>query len=156
MISLFLDTANSFLLNKHSFFECERFFSRTKPGLGLVTEDVKLSVVPITVTAKVVFPSDGVEVFGGVGFGFYMADFKSSVRGSSLGSFTFKDDDTAFGAHFVAGANFNVSKQWYVGFEGKYIFTTDVRFEQTVSGTPIIAEGDMDGMLATFVVGYRF
>ena len=107
-------------------------------------------------TAKVVLPSNGVEIFGGVGFGLYMADFKSSMRGSSLGSFTLKDDDTAFGAHFVAGANFNVSKRWYVGFEGKSIFTTDVRFEQTVSGTPVVAEGDMDGMLAAFLVGYRF
>lgn len=135
------------------YFRCERFFSRIKPGLGLVTEDSELSVVPITVTAKVVLPSGKWDVFGGAGFGLYLVDYKSSVRGSSLGSFTFKDEDTAFGAHFVAGANYNVSERWYVGFEGKYIFTTDVRFEQTVSGTLVIAEGDMDGMLATFVVG---
>lgn len=138
------------------YFECDDSFNRFKTGLGWVSEKNELSVIPITATAKISLPGETWEAFGGVGFGVYLADFKSGVRQSNLGSFTLDDSDTAFGAHFVAGANFNVSKRWYVGFEGKYIFTTDVRFEQTVSGTPVFAEGDLDGMLATVVVGYRF
>jgi outer membrane protein W len=138
------------------YFECDGSFDRLKTGLGQVSEENELSVIPITVTAKVVLPSNTWEAFGGVGFGFYLADFKSQVNRSSLGSFTLDDSDTAFGAHFVAGANYNFSKRWYIGFEGKYVFTTKVRFEGTASGSPVAAKGDLDGMLATVLVGYRF
>lgn len=138
------------------YFECDGSFNRVKPGLGSVSEDNDLSVIPFTVTAKIVFPSQTWEAFGGVGFGVYMADYDSSVSRSALGSFTLDDDDTALGVHFVAGALYNFSKQWYVGFEGKYIFTTKVEFEGTASGVPVVAKGDLDGMLTTVFVGYRF
>ena len=138
------------------YFECDGSFNRFKTGLGLVSEENDLSVIPITVTARFVLPSETWEAFGGVGFGFYLTDFKSAVSRSNLGSFTLSGDDTAFGAHFVAGVNYNFSKRWYIGFEGKYIFTTNVKFEGTVSGTPVVAEGDLDGMLTTVFVGYRF
>lgn len=138
------------------YFECDGSFNRFKTGLGLVSEKNDLSVIPITATAKIVFPGEPWEVFGGMGFGVYLADFKSRVRESALGGFTLDDSDTAFGAHFVAGASYNFSKKWHVGFEGKYIFTSDVKFEGTVSGSPVVAKGDLDGMLTTVFIGYRF
>ena len=138
------------------YFECDGSFNRNKPGLGNISEDNDLSVIPFTVTAKIVFPSETWEAFGGVGFGVYMANYDSKVSGSALGNFTLDDDDTAVGVHFVAGALYNISKRWYLGFEGKYIFTTSLKFEGTVSGTPVVAEGDLDGLMATIFVGYRF
>lgn len=138
------------------YFQCDGSFNRVKPVLGNVSEDNDLSVIPLTGTFKIVFPSETWEAFGGVGFGVYMADYESDVSRSAVGSFTLDDEDTAFGVHFVAGALYNFSKQWYLGFEGKYIFTTKVEFEGTAAGIPVVAKGDLDGMLATIFVGYRF
>ena len=138
------------------YFECDGTFNRVKPVLGSVSEDNDLSVVPVTATAKIVYGSETWAIFGGVGFGFYMANYKSTVSQSALGSFTLNDDDTAFGVQFVAGASYNFSKRWYLGFEGKYILTTDVEFQGTASGSPVVASGDLNGMLTMIFLGYRF
>lgn len=138
------------------YFQGDGSFTRVKPALGSVSEDNDISVVPFTVTAKLVYPGETWEAFGGMGFGFYMANYESNVSRSALGSFKVDDDDTAFGVHFVAGASYNFSERWYLGFEGRYIFTSDLNFKGTAAGTPVFAEGDLDGILATVFVGYRF
>lgn len=110
-------------------------------------EEDDVRVIPITATFKGVLPLNGFELTAGVGGGVYIAHL--DIDGStSRGSISKDENDTVWGAHFVAGVNVDLSKKVFLGVEGKYIVTSEADF----SGAKV----DLNGVIVTGVVGYRF
>jgi outer membrane protein W len=69
---------------------------------------------------------------------------------------TVKDTDTVFGAHVGMGLHYNITRTWFIGAEGKYLWTGEAKLRDDVAGIPVEADYKLDGILATAVLGYRF
>jgi hypothetical protein len=136
-----------------------------------LNEDDEVKVIPVTITAKGVLPADMFELYLGAGIGWYFAsyDAKASASGVVLGtpiagSASFDDDDSVLGAHVVGGAIINISEAFFVGVEGKVIWTDEAKAEGNVrvnvdgysALVPIVMESDLNGYTVTGVVGVRF
>jgi opacity protein-like surface antigen len=126
------------------------------PGFDM---DTKLTVVPMTVTAKGIIPTGAVEFYGGGGLGLYFASVESDVRLFGY-SFDLEDQDAVLGAHLLAGLTIPVSEIVFLGVEGRYIWTDDAEFEDSdVSGPYIVfldGETNLNGFALAFNVGFRF
>jgi opacity protein-like surface antigen len=139
------------------YFETEESFSSFDPFVfGFFTEDDEVTSIPITVTAKAVYPAESFELYLGGGVGLYFTDFESDVQSSVLGSGSFDDDDTLFGAHFLVGANVDASEIIFVGAEGKYVWTERAETRGTVLGVPVEIDSNLSGYTITGNVGLRF
>lgn len=114
--------------------------------------------IPLRITALGVLPlaEDRFELFGGVGFGVYITHLDLKLDGNVTGpggsvSGTVSDDDTDVhvGGHFLAGANYNLSHNLFVGVEGRYQITD----EAELFGVDAF---DLNGFTVTGNLGFRF
>jgi len=118
--------------------------SISEPGIG--SADVDLTIIPITLGVKVLAPSGKFEPFFMAGIGAYYADFDASVS-TIFGSGSGSENDTAFGGYLGLGANFDITPNTFIGFEGKYFFATP-----SFAGVDL----DIDGINVTANIGFRF
>lgn len=100
--------------------------------------DIDLWVIPLTLTTKVLYPIEKFEPFALAGIGLYFEEL-------DLGE---DDDDTVFGFHLGAGANYNITEDIFFGVEGKYLWSGEAKFASL--------EADLDGFLVTGNLGLRF
>jgi outer membrane protein W len=105
--------------------------------------DVKLKVVPLIATGKVLLPLGIFEPYGLFGIGAYFTDLKvsdntGSLRGSS---------EVTYGLHAGAGFNINFSQNIFAGVEGKYLWA-----DPSFGGQHI----RLDGFVTTADIGFRF
>jgi len=115
-------------------------------------------VVPATLALKIIAPINQLELYALGGAGAYFANAKFDISGNATiggtkytGATSASSSATAFGGFLGGGANFNFTKHWYLGVEGKYLWTKpSFRFY----GTDISA--DMAGWIATGNIGYKF
>jgi opacity protein-like surface antigen len=105
--------------------------------------DSKLKVVPVTLSAKGLFPMGPVEPYGEFGIGAYITKFDIS---GNLGSFS-GSSKTAFGLHAGAGVNFNIAGNTFLGVEGRYLWA-----KPSFGGQDI----KLDGFTLTADLGFRF
>jgi hypothetical protein len=117
---------------------------------------VLILAVPLTLTAKGIYPINNIEIYGGAGIGIYIwkADFDASQAGAVSDS---DDDDGAeFGFHVMAGVNFNISDNLFLGIEAKHIWTGEVTAEFELAGSDLEEETDLNGFTITGLIGFRF
>ena len=110
-----------------------------------------LDIFPFALTVKGILPFDRFELYGLAGIGAYFA--RAEVKGSATVNNLFyraSDSDSGYAAGFTIGLGFNVnvSPSWFIGVEGKYLFTSDV----TLFGV----DTNLNGIIALGVIGYRF
>lgn len=115
-------------------------------GTGFTEED-DMWVIPVTINFKGVIPFRGGEINAGAGPGVYFANLKA--KGSNVFTGTFSNDAhaVAFGGHVLAGGNIDITRNVFIGVEGKYIFTTGA----DLLGSKI----KLNGFIASGVLGYR-
>ncbi len=65
--------------------------------------------MPFLLTLKGHIPLKAVELYGGLGIGFYFAKIYIDAN-APIGSASFSDRDTVFEYHCLAGINFNITK----------------------------------------------
>ncbi|MDH3975551.1 MAG: porin family protein [Deltaproteobacteria bacterium] len=94
-------------------------------------------------TAKAVLPKKRFEFYGGGGIGYYQAKYDYNYFAIDI-----EESDTAFGYHVVAGFSYDFTPYWYLGLEGKQIWTDDFDFK--------VVKIDGDGRTLTFNVGLRW
>ena len=132
--------------------------------LGRATENDKITVLPFTVTGKAIIPFGGKddshgaspsELYVGAGIGAYFAKGESDIFIQSLGRASDTSNDLAFGAHVVAGGNFDATPNIFLGVEMKYLWVKP-SFSGTFFGVPIALDPKLDGFTATANLGYRF
>ena len=105
--------------------------------------EVKFKVVPLTLTGKVLFPIGAIEPYGEFGIGGYITetDLSGSVD-TALDS-----TKSVFGLHAGAGVNFNITRNIFLGVEGRYLWA-----KPSWGGTDI----KLDGFTVTADLGFRF
>jgi opacity protein-like surface antigen len=107
------------------------------------TADSTLKVVPVLLTGKVVLPLGIFEPYGEFGIGAYFT--KLDVTGS-VSNFS-GTSDVAFGLHAGAGFNVDLSKQVFVGLEGRYLWARPDFGGQDIK---------INGFTTTANIGLRF
>jgi opacity protein-like surface antigen len=115
-----------------------------------------LATSAFLVTLKGEYPVGPVSFFGGIGGGFYVVTLDSDIDTSMIGDFSIDDDDSVFGAHVVAGANYDITDRFFIGLEGMYRWTDDVDLSETVALIPVEYSGDLSGFSVTVNAGFRF
>ncbi|MEN6466553.1 MAG: outer membrane beta-barrel protein [Syntrophaceae bacterium] len=122
---------------------------------GAYSSSDTLTVVPLTISLKAVFPlSEKLEIYGIGGLGAYFINFDRDIDSSTLGNdLNYSDDKTAFGGFLGAGAVYNITKMFFAGGELKYHFISSVDFAPPLSGSKSY---DLSGFVATANVGFRF
>jgi opacity protein-like surface antigen len=131
------------------------YFETKGPGTIVASElpllvipgDVKISVIPIVLNYKYVYPVGKFEPFVEVGAGVYVTDIDLSGGGLS-----FSDRYTSPGVHVGLGANLNISQKLFLGIEGRYLWVDEHQF--VLGHIPVNV--NIDGVIATVNVGYRF
>ena len=142
-----------------------RSFSVTSPIPSATATELledSLKVIDILYTIKGILPIGRLELFAGPGIGLYFAKVNSVATTTTvvplLGTVVTKEsgDDlkNAFGFHVLAGANFNITKEWFIGVEGKYFWAkTDKTLEPIAAG---FFGSHLDGLVGTASMGWRF
>lgn len=118
-------------------------------------EKYSLDVVPVTLSLKAILPIDKFELFGvgGIGAYYVYGDLRVSTP---FGRVSFDDDDWIFGGHLGLGLHYNITPTMFIGAEGKYLWTSKAKLEDSFWGIPFTAKFKMDGILATAVIGFKF
>ena len=109
--------------------------------------DVTIETFDILYNVKGIYRIGRVELFVGPGVGVYFS------KGYDFATASETEWKPAFGYHVLAGCNFDLSKAWFLGIEGKYFWA------QTKD--PIIPQGGaigthLDGLVGNATVGWRF
>lgn len=123
---------------------------------GSYRQDNSLVAVAALVTFKGEVSAGPVDLFCGVGGGIYSVTLSSEIDSSRRGDRDTDDSDGVFGAHVVAGANYNINERFFVGVEGKYRWTGDVDIYRTIDSIPVEYNGDLSGYTVTVNGGIRF
>lgn len=137
-------------------FASEQELNGANSSAGSYQQDNVLAGAAVLVTLKGEYSAGPVDLFGGIGGGIYSVTLDSEIETSRLGDFNTDDSDGVFGAHVVAGANYNITERFFVGMEAKYRWTDDVEIRETVASIPVEYEGDLSGYVVTFNAGFRF
>ena len=90
--------------------------------LGDVDVDMEVTFIPIELNLKYVFeldPNWNIGVGAGVSYSFYQLE---------LNKLDVDEDDWLFGGQVFADINYKMSKEWFIGINGKYQFTEDLEF----------------------------
>ena len=110
-----------------------------------------IDIIPFALTVKGILPFERWEFYGLAGIGAYFTTVEvagSAAANNTTISFSDDDSDTVFGLTVGLGIHYNISPLWFLGVEGKYLFTSDV----DVFGV----DANLNGIIAAGVIGYRF
>ena len=121
------------------------FHSSANEVYYYMPEKVTLDVVPLTVALKAALPVNNFELYAIGGLGAYIVH--SEVEGSyAYAAYDDKETRAVFGGFLGLGANLNITKNMFLGIEGKYFYTTRVN----------AIDYDLYGIQATLNMGFRF
>jgi opacity protein-like surface antigen len=133
-------------------------------SLGLLNTDIDESTVGsykyssditapyILATALGYYQFKIIELYGGGGLGYYFVNAGLEVKPPLGPQAEVEGDDSVFGAHLRAGLKFLITKTFYLGFEGRYIWTDEAKI-QDESG---FFQFDINGYTLFVVIGFRF
>jgi len=128
----------------------------------VVREKFDISVFPLTLTLKAIFPYKRWEFFGLAGGGVYIVS----------GPYDYDDDDydhhhhhdydddydsdAVLGGYLGGGIHYNITPKIFVGAEGRYLWTDRAKLKDEAYGVPLESRFRLDGITATAVFGIRF
>ncbi len=118
-------------------------YFESKASPAILPGEMKLKVVPVTLTGKLFLPMGPIEPYGEFGIGGYIT--KADITGT-LGSFN-GTTKGVFGLHAGGGVNFNFTDTVFVGAEGRYLWA-----KPSFGGQDI----KLDGFTVTGNLGFRF
>lgn len=98
----------------------------------------ELEVIPVVATGKLLLPIGPVEPYGLFGIGAYFTSLDFDETDSTR---------TTYGLHAGAGVNFNLTRNFFVGVEGRYLWA-----EPEFEGEDV----PIDGFTGTGNLGFRF
>jgi outer membrane protein W len=124
--------------------------------LGSFQEEDQIKVIPLTVMGKGIYRTGNFELFGEFGLGVYFADFEGVLTTSTLGTIRVDDNDSVFGVILGIGVTYDIGTNAFIGMEAKYLATGDATFRGTAVGVPITLGGDLNGIILTANLGFRF
>lgn len=114
---------------------------------------VDFDVIPVLVSAKAFIPVGQVDPYGELGIGAYFTSFDVA---DNLNSFS---GNTTFGIHAGGGMNVNVSRNAFIGVEGRYVWAEPSFGGQTIKLNDedyTLNDFDLNGFTTTLALGYSF
>jgi opacity protein-like surface antigen len=127
------------------------------PDFGSYSEKMTVYAVPLTLTLKPIIPiTKEFEVFGLIGAGGYYINNKITVSVPNLGSASYTGHSVTYGGFAGAGVNYNFTRNWFIGLEGKYLSTARPKFTTNIFGERYTYNFRTEGTIGTFNIGYRF
>jgi Outer membrane protein beta-barrel domain len=138
------------------FFFTDEDFSGSTSVAGYYTRKDTFVVSALMVTLKGQFPIGSLVLFAGGGIGGYYVSLDSEIETSNLGDFDADEDDSVWGVHVVFGATWDLTRRIFLGGQGMYRWTDDVKIDKRVGTVPVQFNGDLDGYAITFLSGFRF
>lgn len=114
---------------------------------------VDFNVIPIIASAKALIPVGPVNPYGELGIGAYFTKFNVS---DNLNSFS---GTTTFGIHTGGGLNVNISRNAFIGVEGRYVWANPSFGEQKIklNETEYALNGfKLNGFTTTLALGFSF
>ena len=152
--------------------EAEYPISYSDPTLVLRGEKKdEVTCIPLTITLKAVLPADRFELYLGGGFGLYFAELEGNVSATAVVdgvphgiTASFEDSDTPIGVHIIGGFTVDIYKSFFMGVEGKHIWTQEGKAQgaarlgvDEISGLiPLKIESNLNGYTVTGLIGFRF
>ena len=122
------------------------------PPLGDFVRDDEITIMPLTLTAKGLYPlNENLELYGLVGGGLYFADSESSISSSLLGDISYDDSDTPIGVHVGFGFNYSITPRLSLAVEGKHFWAG-----AKMNYSPAQINPDLDGYIVTAGVTFSF
>jgi outer membrane protein W len=124
------------------------------PDAAAVTRnDVNFNVIPILVTAKALIPIGVVDPYGELGVGAYFTKVEVS---DNLNTFS---GTTTYGLHTGGGLNINITKNAFIGAEGRYVWANPSFGDEKIklNDTEYALNGfKLNGFTTTLVLGFSF
>lgn len=105
--------------------------------------ELKLKVVPVVATGKVLIQIGAIEPYGLFGIGAYFTEMDVSNNTSAMKDST----EVTYGLHAGVGVNFNFQENMFLGVEGKYLWA-----EPSFGGQHL----KLNGFITTAVLGFRY
>jgi opacity protein-like surface antigen len=131
--------------------------SYTDSVAGRVKRDDTLTVIPVTLSFLGFYDNEPLHVYGGGGIGYYFADIDSELKFRDLGiKSKDSDKDSVFGYHAMAGLEYNITDNIYIGAEGRFVFTNNAEFTLKDKGQTVDYETDLSGGVIAGKMGFRF
>ena len=124
--------------------------------IGDYSQKNDIGVTAFLLTLKEEYSIGHFNLYGGGGIGAYYANLYSKVDTNRFGTFNKDESDTVFGAHLVAGANYDITQNWFLGLEGTYRWTGKVKINGSAATVPVTYNDDLNGYTIAASVGYRF
>jgi outer membrane protein W len=78
------------------------------------------------------------------------------VNSATLGRTGFTQSDYAWGFNGGVGGNYNITESLFVGLEGTFVGTSRLTFNGTPGGTNTAVKTNLNGIIGTINIGYRF
>ncbi len=130
---------------------------QSDPDFGTITNKQTVYAVPLTLALKPIIPiTKEFEVFGLIGAGGYYINNSNTFTIPGEGSVKWTGHSVTYGGFVGAGVNYNLTRNWFVGVEGKYLSTARPKYTTNIFGERLVYNFRTEGIISTFNVGYRF
>lgn len=125
-------------------------------GVDVKVED-EIYAIPATVAIKgTARLKKNMEIYALAGIGAYFVDFKETVSAGGR-SLSMSDSSVVPGVFVGTGISYDINDKFFLGFEGKYIFTDDVELKDRLAGVgDVHANFNVEGFTGTVNIGVRF
>lgn len=123
------------------------YFRSNAKITSMFPDSITIKTFDILYNVKGIYRIGRVELFAGPGVGVYF------TKGYDFTTASTTEWKPAFGYHVLAGCNFDLTKAWFLGIEGKYFWAK--------TNDPIIPQGGafgthLDGLVGNATAGWRF
>ncbi len=120
-------------------------------GSAVSRKSFDIDVWPFTLTLKGILPYKKWEFFGLAGGGIYSVSVPYDVDGYHHNPYPYyySDYDYVWGGYLGAGIHYNITRNIFLGVEGKYLWTEEAKFTS-------VDNFKLDGIISTAVIGFRF
>ncbi len=120
-----------------------------------VSLDGDMYAIPFTIALKAILPLGRFELYGLGGGGGYYVHANGTVQ-TRFGRRSEGFDTVVAGGFLGAGITYNFTRAFFLGLEGKYLWTSNPDFEVHDHGQSVRTDFNIEGVQATVNVGYRF
>lgn len=115
----------------------------------------KITVTPVTVTARGILPLEKLSLYAGAGIGLYFWEGETDCTYQG-GSLSIKGDDRVSGVHIVAGLEYNFTPEVFAGVEAKWVVTENIEYSGANDEVAGKTSGHINGKIYAAKVGFRF
>ena len=130
---------------------------QSDPEFGTFTNKETVYAIPLTIALKPIIPiSKEFEVYGLIGAGGYYINDSHTFTVPGEGTFKYTGHSVTYGGFAGAGVNYNFTRNWFIGLEGKYLSTARPKYTTNVFGERLVYNFRTEGWIGTFNIGYRF